>query len=138
MRILEVVMIGKLSRVLLVVLLMLSIGVSGCQLFKDDKQAIKETITEFFFDYNNREYSKLLELFSSGKRKIDGDNVIIDEFKERFWGERMKVREIEEPLIFGSSATVNVHAVGQTFGGGPYQIKLVKEGWNWKISDFSR
>ncbi len=132
-------MFNRPAKFYCVILLVLGIGLTSCQVFKNDNQAIKDTVTELFYDYSNRKYTELAELFSSEKRKGEGDYVILDGLHSEFSRETMTIREISEPTIIGSIATVSVRAVGRTFAAAsPYRIKLIKEGWSWKISDISR
>lgn len=130
----------RLLRVLPVFLMIVVIGLSGCGILPGfEKQAIKDTVTEFYDSYNNENYAHLLELLSSDLRAKEGDSRLLSQIKTlRLLSGATTLREIGEPTINGSTATIWVTTQQFLLGNVPRQLTLKRESLNWKVSDFSR
>ncbi len=69
---------NKLNLITIMTLIVLLIA-SGQACATNDEQSIKETVTEFFYAYENKEFSRCLEFFSSRLRSSVGDANLIEE-----------------------------------------------------------
>ena len=125
----------KVCLTLVTIFVSLLVLSSGCVI--DNNKAVKDTVTSFFNAYQNREFSRCLDLFSERLRDSRGDNNLVNEMQsDRFWAGNVKLRSMGEPTFEGKKASIWVDY--ETLFGvvNTIQFTLVKEGSMWKIDDY--
>jgi hypothetical protein len=129
---------SRIQRVLLVALvsstLFSTLFLVACV---DDNQAIEDTITEFIVAFDDQQFSRCLELYSSRLRFSEGDTNLLQRLHdERAWDFNVSLKSIGEPQISGVNAVVWIdYQTGLLQTVNTKQIYLTKENGEWKIDN---
>jgi len=126
----------KVYRVLtpiLILLIILPIGACGI----NNEQAIEDTVVGFFTVFQNREYSRCLEYFSTRLRDNIGDERLVNELRSsRFWSGSVRLKSMGSPTIDGKTATIWVDIEGLLGVVNTTKLTLAKESGKWKIDGY--
>jgi len=100
---------------------------------KSDSEAIKDVVKSFFGAWNDRDFDRCLELFSRDLGYSEDD--IEDMRDSREMTGEITITKLEEPVITGSTATIDVEITSSDQGSDSFEIPLVKEDGDWKLME---